>query len=638
MASTPNSHVSISTLSFLIESSQRVKSSDFKDLDKLSHKEREIALKILKEYSLKGNSKLLTDLVYDDYSEIPVDIETFLTNDNYLGKAWKESDGKSKVYPYWLEVLKELFPDNVTTTVNNLIESGARGLGKSEIAVTIGLYLMHRVMCLKNPLAHFRMKPTEKICFAFMNITKILAEEIGISKFQHTVQMSPWFMSKGSMTQKNNEPYWIPPKPIDIIVGSQSGHVIGQPIYYCLDGNTIIDTVNGCYKIEDLVDKSIRVHNVDNKGNIIVSDECTVKVTGEYTEEYEIELENGAIVKCTPNHKFMLTTGEYKEAKDLTLEDDIMSFKPYGYIYKTTNLVNGKIYVGQKTSSTFLGNKYLGSGSLLLRAINKYGFENFKVELLEWCIDKETLNNKEKYYILKYNSTDITIGYNISNGGQGGNLGEAVNKKISQSLCGHKVSDATKQKLKIAGTGKHLSEEVKSKISAGNTGKIVSEITKQKMSKSAKALDRSNMKTSKGLKVITDGTHIRYINPKDSLPEGWYYGNCKTSGTHDMSKYYSNELLQKKKSESLSGANNPMFGKGYKLSGGKNGKATKIYLYDGLEFECRKYLIAYLKENVNESISENLIRAIENKSYSKRTVDKYSELIDKLSWRNKNEN
>lgn len=298
--------------------------NDFKELDKLSPQEREIALKILKEYSLNGNSKLLTDLVYEDYSEIPVDIETFLTDDRYLGRAWKESDGKSKVYPYWLEVLKELFPDNVTTTVNNLIESGARGLGKSEIAVTIGLYLMHRVMCLKNPLAHFRMKPTEKICFAFMNITKILAEEIGISKFQHTVQMSPWFMSKGSMTQKNNEPYWIPPKPIDIIVGSQSGHVIGQPIYYCLDGNTIIDTVNGCYKIEDLVDKSIRVHNVDDKGNIIVSDECTVKVTGEYTEEYEIELEDGSIIKCTPNHRFMLKDGSYKEAQYLTEQDELM--------------------------------------------------------------------------------------------------------------------------------------------------------------------------------------------------------------------------------------------------------------------------------------------------------------------------
>jgi len=64
-----------------------------------------------------------------------------------------------------------------------VIESGARGLGKSEIGVTIGLYLMHRILCMKNPNDYFGLKPTEKIAFAFMNITKTLAEAIGISKF-----------------------------------------------------------------------------------------------------------------------------------------------------------------------------------------------------------------------------------------------------------------------------------------------------------------------------------------------------------------------------------------------------------------------------------------------------------------------
>jgi hypothetical protein len=46
-------------------------------------------------------------------------------------------------------------------------------------------------MCLKNPLEYFRLKPTEKICFAFMNIKLALAEEIAVSKFQKTIQASP---------------------------------------------------------------------------------------------------------------------------------------------------------------------------------------------------------------------------------------------------------------------------------------------------------------------------------------------------------------------------------------------------------------------------------------------------------------
>lgn len=55
----------------------------------------------------------------------------------------------------------------------------------------------------------------------------------------------------------------------------------------------------------------------------------------------------------------------------------------YGYIYKTTNLVNNKIYIGQKHSDKFLGNRYLGSGKRLREAVDKYGKECFTVELLE---------------------------------------------------------------------------------------------------------------------------------------------------------------------------------------------------------------------------------------------------------------
>lgn len=92
----------------------------------------------------------------------------------------------------------------------------------------------------------------------------------------------------------------------------------------------------------------------------------------------------------------------------------------YGYIYKTTNLINYKIYIGQKKSSIFLGDKYLGSGLYLNRAINKYGKEKFKVELITEADNKEELDNLEKYYINLYNSTDIEIGYNIANGAVGG--------------------------------------------------------------------------------------------------------------------------------------------------------------------------------------------------------------------------
>ena len=197
------------------------------DLASLSEEERKAVLEILNEVSTEGSSQKYHEILYSDYEEIPVDILTFIKDYRYLGKAWHLSDGECKLYPYWENKLKELFPDNITTSVNNLILSGARGLGKSEIAITVMLYIMYRVMCLKNPLEYFGLKPTEKIAFSFMNITEALAYDIGVSKFQNTIQMSPWFMERGTMSGKKDL-VWNPPSYINIIIGSQPRHVIGQ--------------------------------------------------------------------------------------------------------------------------------------------------------------------------------------------------------------------------------------------------------------------------------------------------------------------------------------------------------------------------------------------------------------------------
>ena len=92
----------------------------------------------------------------------------------------------------------------------------------------------------------------------------------------------------------------------------------------------------------------------------------------------------------------------------------------YGYIYKTINCTNNKIYIGQKKSSRFLAEKYLGSGIRLKSAIQHYGAENFKVELIDIAETKTELDDKEIYWISKLNSQCPDIGYNISNGGDGG--------------------------------------------------------------------------------------------------------------------------------------------------------------------------------------------------------------------------
>lgn len=98
-------------------------------------------------------------------------------------------------------------------------------------------------------------------------------------------------------------------------------------------------------------------------------------------------------------------------------------FSIFGYIYVTTNIINGKKYVGQKTSNVFI-KRYLGSGLYIKNAIKKYGTDCFKVELIDFAMDKKSLDILEIYYINKYNTNYKKGGYNISIGGTGAQPGE----------------------------------------------------------------------------------------------------------------------------------------------------------------------------------------------------------------------
>lgn len=156
----------------------------------------------------------------------------------------------------------------------------------------------------------------------------------------------------------------------------------------------------------------------------------------------------------------------------------------FGYIYKTTNNVNGKIYVGQKKSEVFLDNKYLGSGKLLHEAINEFGAEQFSVEMIESCRTPEQLNEREIYWISFYNSTNPEIGYNMSKGGYVPRL-----SGIHNGFYGKHHSQETRAKFKLRKPlrgeehprfGKHLSDEAKKSIGDKNRGRIKTQEEKQK--------------------------------------------------------------------------------------------------------------------------------------------------------------
>ena len=152
------------------------------ELQNLSEEERKAVLEILKDYQDTGSLGKLNDLLYEDYSEIPVDIDTFLHDKRYLGNGLTDQEGKFTVFPYWEEKLKDIFPTNTTTKYNTIILTGAIGLGKSTIAVICLLYLLYRLLCLKDPYLYYGLQPIDKLSISLINITIENAKGVALDK------------------------------------------------------------------------------------------------------------------------------------------------------------------------------------------------------------------------------------------------------------------------------------------------------------------------------------------------------------------------------------------------------------------------------------------------------------------------
>ena len=453
-------------------------------LANLSPEERELAIKILRQYSQDGKSDLMKELEYGDYEEVPVDIDTFLDDPQYLGTGLWETDlvtGQKRctLFPFWRETLHKLFPNNVDTAYNTLILTGCLGydteiplldgttikigdlakqvldgrltnkyvysfdvetnryapghlinafstgikdvyritldngqtieatanhkfltrdkhwksiesglavddslmpfyaenksnhklnddkpsrtivkieyLGKQEVfdltvekyhnfAIGAGIiahnsigigktlcacaamcYMLYRMLCLKDPYAHYGLMPMDKITFSMLNITLDAAKGVGWGKIQSLLQGSSWFMNHGTMNASSVNPQWQPKNGIELIFGSNNNHVVGRALF-CLDGDTEVLTTDGTIKIKDLVGKEFHPVSVDDKGRLTKGNLCSAMPTVRTREEYEINLADGSTVKCTPNHRFMLMDGRYEEAADLAPGDELLSF------------------------------------------------------------------------------------------------------------------------------------------------------------------------------------------------------------------------------------------------------------------------------------------------------------------------
>jgi len=129
-------------------------------------------------------------------------------------------------------------------------------------------------------------------------------------------------------------------------------------------------------------------------------------------------------------------------------------------VYKITNSINDKVYVGQtvqklreRLDANNIENHY---NEYLRNAFNKHGYDSFCVSVLSYCDTIDELNEKEAYWISFYGSTEQSKGYNLLEGGNNKRHHNLTREKLRKANTGHITTPETREKIRKAMLGRDI--------------------------------------------------------------------------------------------------------------------------------------------------------------------------------------
>ena len=198
-------------------------------------------------------------------------------------------------------------------------------------------------------------------------------------------------------------------------------------------------------------------------------------------------------------------------------------------VYKTTNLINGKFYIG-KHQTTDVNDGYMGSGKLLLRAIKKYGEYNFHKEILHICKSEKHMNILEKILVVP----DHEINYNLCPGGKGGwgYLNDSSEKHVERCKKGYKNADLSKYNENRnyslqSSRMKQWHKEGRLKSPPSWSGKKHSDDSKKKIGEKNSKYQKGSGNSQFGTMWITNGVLNKKIKKEEFdfyFEQGYYKG------------------------------------------------------------------------------------------------------------------
>ena len=283
--------------------------------------EQKQLLKILQELSDKGYSETLDTIYLVDFKEVPVSIDRFLTDPEYLGSS---NDCGNQIYPGWWDVYHSVFDDS--RDIYEVVLSGATRIGKSSTAVSCMCYMTYLLMCYRNPQKYFGLKEVSRATIAFANLTKELALSVAFREYNDTLLASPWFNKHGKFTSSDTKPIYIPEgNKIEIVAASSGSMLLGKQLWCCLVGSTQIVTKLGVMTLQELCGNTVDVLQYNYTIDQYEYANAPVVLTKYVTDTIRIELDDGSIFEGTPDHRVMLIDGTYKRLDELTEDDEVLS-------------------------------------------------------------------------------------------------------------------------------------------------------------------------------------------------------------------------------------------------------------------------------------------------------------------------
>jgi group I intron endonuclease len=200
----------------------------------------------------------------------------------------------------------------------------------------------------------------------------------------------------------------------------------------------------------------------------------------------------------------------------------------YNYLYKITNNLNGEYYIGIHSTNN-LNDNYFGSGVRLWLSIEKYGQENFSIEILEFLPNRDSLKNREKELVNEEVLKDVKC-LNLQPGGCGGIAGDLHHEKLKNGASSFQKRMWENKKYRE----KH--SEILRQNNLRNhalglmpkppnwTGKKHREETKKKIGEINSILQMGSNNSQYGTMWVTDGVKNIKIKKNEPIPENFYKG------------------------------------------------------------------------------------------------------------------